>query len=970
MSSRTELLEKLASVRHNPGLIQRTMIDQVEKIYSGELEIVDATNPFVFLLEAASTVAADSINQAEILNRRQYPKLAQTYEELYLHMSDKDYLDRFHSPSKTNIVLMLGKDELYQRAVPTGSGGVKKVTIPRHTAVAVGDYMFGMQYPIDIRIMSHGGLQIVYNNEQPSPLYELESNRVDWSILNYNAARTEFIKITIPMLQFSTTSYNASLNGVTGFKKTYEFSDKYYYCRVYMSNDVGEWKEIRTTHSEQVFDTLTPTVLLKVVDNKLTVQLPQVYFTTGLVNNELRIDIYTTKGPLETTLDAYSTSDFVASFADRENEDNGRYVTPLTAMSSIAIYGEGVVTGGSNGLSFLELRERVMGNASGNNDIPVTAEQLSARINSLGFSAVKYLDNVTNRIYLATRALPKPLVGDITTGVGAAMITLSSAFEDMVKNPAVVDNGERLTLTPKLLMKNDNGRLKIVDGAEKLTLEKASGEKLTELVNDGRYLFSPFHYVLDITGNSFETRPYYLGKPTILKKTFVDENDTLGVGVSTNEHLLEKTDFGWSLYVKTVSGEGFRKTDDENIFVQLRFKAVGEVDYAYLNGVLVAKDDEEERVYRFDIETNWDIDREDDLYVTNFTMYDTNQRTLGIQLEDDLELTFILSNVQGVDVRSTSMDQRLGNYLLPSNRYALYEEKLRIKFGDTMEGLWTRSRTLAGEKDYLRYDEDVVETYKENVYERDLTGAAKIEIVDGKPQFVVKHRKGDPVLDVYGSPVILQRKGYPVLDTNGQPVVKAPRKVIRSTDLFVIDGVYYFATTETDLKYLDSVPGTVVGWLKESIEPTEKKLIENTDLYYYPKTTVGLIDVVINDEIETQLYAEQKLTVTYYVTQQVYRDSDLREVITARTVETIGRLLDRNSVSTTEITSTLKSEMGSDVITAEISGLGGYQNNLPVITLKDDSSRLCIGKSLVSMPDAQYEVKDSVSVVFVKHVSL
>lgn len=970
MTTRSELLEKLSAVRHNPGLIQRTMIDQVEQIYNGNLEIVDATNPFVFLLEAASTMAADSINQAEILNRRQYPKLAQTYDELYLHMSDKDYLDRFYSPASTTITLLLGKEELYQRAVPTGSGGVKKMTIPRHTSVAVGDYVFGMQYPIDIRIMSHGGLQIVYDNSQPSPLYELETNRVDWSILNYNAARTEFVKINIPMLQFSTSSFNASLNGVTGFKKTYRFSDQYYHCRVYMSNDDGQWKEIRTTHSEQVFDTLTPTVVLKVLDDTLTVHLPQVYFTTGLVNNELRIDIYTTKGPLEITLDAYSTSDFVANFLDRENDDDGNYVAPLTAMSSIAIYGEGVVTGGSEGLSFLELRERVMGNASGNNDIPVTAEQLKSRISSMGFSAVKYLDNVTNRIYLATRMLPRPTVGNIVTGVGAAMIGLTSAFEDLIKHKDVVDNGERVTLTPRVLYTNDNGRLKVVSDDELAVLQSSSGDKFTEMVNDGRYLFSPFHYVLDITGNSFESRPYYLGSPKILKKIFVDENDTLGVGVSTNEHLFERTDDGWVLYVKTVSGEGFKALDDENVVPQLRFMPMGEVDYAYLNGVLVGNDDDGERLYKFQIRTNWDIGRDNTIAITNFTMYDPGERVVFSRLDNDFELTFVVANVKGVGIRPSAMDQKLASYLLPTIRYALFEERLTLRLGSTMEGLWTRSRTIAGEKDYLRYEEDVVETYKENVYERDLTGAAIIQVVDGKPQFVLKHRAGDPVLDTHGDTVILHRKGYPRLDEAGAPIIAAPRKVLRSTDLFVIDGVYYFANTDTDQQYLKTVPTTVVGWLKDVIEPTEKKLIENTDLYYYPRATIGLVEAVINEEEETKLFAEQYLTITYYVTQQVYRNADLREVIANRTVETVARLLDKTSVNATEIVATLKSEMGDDVLTAELKGLGGSLNNVPVITLKDESSRLCIGKELVAMPDGQYEVKDAVSVVFVKHVSL
>lgn len=970
MTNRTELLEKLSAVRHNPGLIQRTMIDQVEKIYSGQLEIVDATNPFVFLLEAASTMSADAVNQAEILNRRQYPKLAQTYEELYYHMSDKDYLDRFHSPSKTTITLLLGKEELYQRAVPTGAGGVKKITIPRHTSVAVGNYVFGMQYPIDIRIMSHGGLQIVYDNGQRSPLYDLESNRVDWSILNYNAARTEFVKINIPMLQFSTLSFNASLNGVTGFKKTYRFTDQYYHCRVYMSDDNGVWTEIDTTHSDQVFDIHKPTVQLKVIDDQLTVQLPQIYFTTGKVANELRIDIYTTKGPLETTLDAYSTSDFVANFIDRENEDNGKFIAPLTAMSSIAIFGEGVVTGGTSGLSFLELRERVMGNASGNNDIPVTTEQLAARIGSMGFSAVKYLDNVTNRTFLATRMLPKPTIGNVATGVGASMIALNAAFEDLTKNETVVDNGERITLTPKTLYKNDNGRLKTVTSAEMATLSRYKGDKFTEAVNSERYLFSPFHYVLDITGNSFETRPYYFGAPQILKKTFVDENDTLGVGVSTNEHLFERVEDGWVLYVKTVSGEGFKALDNENVHVQLRFMPKNEIDYAYLNGTLVTQGDDKERIYRFDIKTNWDVNQDDHIAITSFKMYDINSRTVFTDLETDFDLVFVVTNLKGDGIRSSAMDQRLGDYLLPTGSYALFEESLKLSLGSALKGLWVRSRTIAGEKDYLRYDVDVVETYKENVYARDLTGAAVIEVVDGKPQFVLKHRIGETVLDSAGEPVILQRKGYPVLDGSGMPVVAAPRKVIRSSDIFVIDGAYYFANTDTDLQYLDSVPRTVVGWLKDTIEPTEKKLIENTDLYYYPKATIGLVDAVINDEEETQLFAEQKLTITYYVTQQVYRNPDLREIIADRTVSTVARLLDKPSVNATEIVSTLKAEMGSDVITAELQGLGGALNNIPVITLMDESSRLCIGKELVAMPDGQYEVKDAVTVVFVKHVSL
>lgn len=971
MTTRSELFNKLDAIRHNPSLIQQMMIDQVERSYSGELEIVDPMNPFVFLMEAAATLGADGVRQSEILTRRQYASAALTFEDLYLHMSDKDYIGRFATPAQTTLTLLLGKDEVYAKAVPTGSGGVRKLTIPRHTTFTVGGMSFGMQYPIDIRIMSHGGLQIVYNNDQPSPLYELESNQVEWSVLNYNAIRTEFICIKIPVYQFATATFNASLNASSGFKKTYNFVDQYYHCRVYMSTADGSWKEIRTTHSEQVFDSLTPTVVLKVVGQSLTVQLPQVYYTTGLVTNELRIDVYTTKGPLELSLQSYAANDFVANFVDREMDEKGKYIAPLTTLSNIGTFGDGVVSGGSNGLTFEELRERVMNNASGSNDIAVTNAQLSAKLQSMGFSSVKYQDNITNLVYLATRMLPKPSAGELSTGAGATMGHLTAAFEDLVTVETVMDNGERITLLPNTLFKDVNGKLEMPDRLKLAELASLSGDKLADAVNADRYLVSPFHYVLDITGNAFETRPYYFGNPSIKKKLFIDENDTVGVGVSTMDHEFTRTDSGWRLVIRTNSGEGFKALDDENVFVQLRFKPVGEVDFAYLNGALLATDPStKERYYEFLIDTNWDVDRDDHVAISNFTMYDTNPRVVYTPLETEFDLTFVVANPTAIGLKYSTMDAMLGGYLLPSHKVALYEERLTLKLGDNVDGMWTRSRTLVGPNDYQRYTSDVYETYRENVYLRNSIGGAVITVVDGKPTFTVLHRAGDQVLDGEGNPVVLHRAGDPMLDEHGQPIIRAPRKVLRMTDLFVMDGAYHFATTDTDVQYKTSVAKTIVGWLNDLIGPMETKLLENTEVYYYPRSTIGLVNALINEEEEVQLYAEQDLTVTYYVSQTVYRDSALREIIADRTVETLATLLNRSSVNATELVATLKATMGDDVITVELAGLGGSASNIPVITLRDESSRLCIGKRLMATPDGQYEVKDAVTVEFIRHRSL
>jgi hypothetical protein len=54
------------------------------------------------------------------------------------------------------------------------------------------------------------------------------------------------------------------------------------------------------------------------------------------------------------------------------------------------------------------------------------------------------------------------------------------------------------------------------------------------------------------------------------------------------------------------------------------------------------------------------------------------------------------------------------------------------------------------------------------------------------------------------------------------------------------------------------------------------------------------------------------------------------------------------------------------VTTVNITGLGGYKN-YSVITMKDESSRLCIGKKMTTLPNATFGVADSIDIQFFKH---
>lgn len=967
MSDRSELIELIDSARYNPAAMQRVILNQLERTFNGELEIIDPMNPFIFLVEAVSTVGASQMLQAEVLTRRQYPQNAMTFDELYHHMSDRDYLGRFATPAAVKINILLNKEEVIKRAVPIGSGNVRKLTIPRHTTFKVADMFFTMQYPIDIRVMGHGGLQIVYDGTKDSPLYSLETNKVNWGLENYNTEHHEFLNLEIPVQQFRIDSYNVALNGTTAMKKTFTLKDQFYHCRAFMADRTGNWTEISTTHSDQVFDALKPTVQLKVVDNILSVALPQIYFTSGLANTELRLDIYTTKGPIELALHSYIANAFTVKFLDYDKDDNGKYMAPLLSIPSMAVFSTDTATGGSNGLSFEALRDRVMRNTLGSNDLPITPAQISARLVDMGYNSVLHVDNITDRVYLATRPLPTPTIGGISSGVGATMGMLSASVNELVGYNAVINNGERLTITPDMLYKNEFGVIRVVSDDELSVLNGYNNDQLVTAVNEGEYLYSPLHYVADISESTFVTRPYYLGAPSIKNRHFIDDNDTTGIGVNSSVHALSRTETGWRLIVRTDTDKSYKELDDNQVHMQLCFRPVGEADNAYINGTYLGRDQEtEERIFEFLIETNWDLDANHAIGLTNFSMYEAIPRIHMTALESNFDIIYVVSDYAPEGLASNWIDGQLGRHLLPNSAIGLYYERLNLKLGESLDGLWTRARAVIGGEDYERYPEDVIAVYPETVYERDVTGAIVLTIVDGVPSFTVKHEKGSPVLDIGGEPIIKHSKGEIILDENRTPIPSSVRGVLRQMDIFMIDGVYYFANGQTDLEYASTVPTTLVTWLTNHIRPLAAKLLENTSMYLHPRSTVGYIDVLVGEGLQRKVLAAQQLTVKFHVTQAVHKDIQLRASIEQAATDVIADLLTKAVVTRDEIQTMIKAVVGSDVISVEVIGLGGSMD-YSTLTVTDDSGRLCIGKRLITNPDGTVIVQDDIRFTFIKH---
>lgn len=984
MTDTNEFIAKFTELRANPGAIQRLILGVVEDSTNGEVRFVDPSNPVALVLETAASMGSAAMLQAEALTRKQYPSLAQTQDEIYLHMSDADYADRFALPSRTEIKIYIGKEEFQQKAVQVPGENIRKLVIPRNTSTTISDVTFSMQYPIEMRIMSHGGFQIVYDATKLSPLLTLESNIVDWRIVRL--LDVDFIELTVPVQQFQIKTAYEKLSTTSGFTQTVSFENLFYYCRVYRSLPNGDWSEIKTTHTDQVYDPFVPTAVLTVYDEAVRVHIPSIYFTTNLINSELRIDVYTTKGPVIMALQDYDPREFLTRWIDLEGDDDGVYTSPFQTFANITVLATSTVNGGRLGISVEEMRERVTSYTAGHSSKPITPGQLETTLNDLGYNVVKNIDNITNRMFTASRELPtaKDALGlslsstdTILTvsGAGAAIISMQEKIETLSGLSTVWENGERITIAPETLYRKDNGIVKIMPQAEVESLMALSTEAKLEIINNANFLYTPFHYVLDIANNRFDCRAYYLDAPAIETKEFIAENNSAAMEVATKNYTVERIENGYRVTITTRSGDSFKALSDDQVFVQLSYTAKRESSRAYTNGTLLGTDEETgERIYQFDIITNFDINGNDEIITDSFKMFDViTVRNLPTDLFTAFDIVYIVTDYSVPGLNTSSIDGAIGRFLLPNeleNIVGVMRERLWLRFGHSMKYLWNKARTVVSTAVYQKHLVDVPLLYEKDVYEKDGYGNIILSLdIDGITVITNKlHSAGDPVLDINGDPMFKHRIGDTVFDVDGNPVLMHPRVLLREFDLFFVDGNYYFVTADNDVAYRAKIPTTVVNWLNTDIKPIVSRLLENTELLFQPQATIGNIVVYGNNGDEVLISSEQSLTVTLYTTAQTYNNPELRRPITNSVTQTIANELKRSTISLTDVIKTLSVVLGDGIKGIKIEGLGG-ESDIEVLTLKDVSQQLVIGKRLVEGAAGEIMVEDDINVIFVNQES-
>ncbi len=961
-----ELKSKLELYKYNPSLMQRVILDTLTDVTNGKINIVDPTNPFVFLLESSVVNTSLFIQENYVNLRRQYPVLAQTSEDLYLHMCDKDYISRFSTPSRGVFTVAVSYNDLVNAPRDESVDGTK-LTIPKDTEIAIDNVKFTFSYGIEIIRHSNNIIRVQYIAPEQNPLLPLSQ-----TLINYTARRntdgTMWIFFDVEVLQLEITSTHFPIESGVSLHKKIPYTDLYTYTRIYYRNDatLGKWVEMKTTHNQMVYDINDPTALLHVhqVDKELEITLPSVYTNTDVLSGDLRVDIYTTKGDLTLDMSNYKIVSFENRLRSLDEENEIDEYTNALSNSSYVMFSDKISAGGSNGIEFNELRKRVINNAAGDRQIPISNVQLTTYVENQGFDIYKNIDLVTNRVFIATKKLPTPSNKKIITPatLGASTLIINPNALGIGYNTAL--NGNSLAIRSETIFKLTNGVLTMLSNLEIDAVKVLPVNMFIPHVNSNSYFYNPFYYVYDQReSTNYSLRVYHLDQPKVNYINFINQNNTLQLAVNTGDVKIARVTNGYKLTITTKSGNFYKQLDDSRVALQLSYVPVGDVKLAYINATQIGSTDDGERIYEILLEDNLDINKDDHLKITNASIESGNALDTVVSLTHKFNLVYSTDSLT-TQYRTSPIDDKVANFLLTTEFKGITEELLDITLGYALDNIWSKVRPIISDISYRKYSANIPLLYSSDIYETDpITGSIFTIDNNGEIHYSIKHRMHDPVLDEHGEPVYKHKVGEIVLDEQGQPILESSVVVGSEVNLLLADAKYLLTNTDIYRDYRANVANTIHTWCSVNLAAVQKLLLEQTKIYYYPSATFSSIKASVNKQKTVNIESEVFFNVKMYLKPQVSVSSISKDDIVQDIITILDGYLANVNIYVDDIIAIIKNKYENIVTSVQINGVNDNKDFYNVEIL-DDHKRFNLKKKLVLENDGNVYVIEDIVVEF------
>lgn len=949
----------------NPAGLQRVAVDYVQAKLGGNT-IPDPLAPLIQLLEVGSTQTAMGMQESLAIDRRRYALLSTTPEDLYCVMSDTDYLERFSGPAVMPLQMLLRYDDVLSAMVTDPTSGIKRLVIPRYTTLsAKTDYQFTLLYPIEIRMLTSGELQVVYNTEATSPLQPLTNNTIDFVVRRY-PDRLQYLILSLDINQLARSTQSFSINDGASLSTIIPFDDLYYYARVWSVNADGTQVEMATTHAEVQHDTRVLTAYLQVdtVGDTLKVTIPPIYQSNGLLGQQVRVDVYTCKGNLNVPMSGVLPDQYTWEYGVDSDTPALQGYSGGLSLIPMQVWSDGFIWGGHAQLDFETQRDRVIYRRS-TVDTPIMPTQVGAQASINGYTVTLGRDDVSGRIFYASRQAPNNPSSVFTTPIPAGVATVQTTLAQLAALPGTFDNGPRVTMTPKTLFNVSNGVAGILDSSQYPNVLAANQDDLVTLLNDGNYAYTPYHYVVDTTNDNLALRAYYLDNQQMMSREFLEENMSTQLSIQSQGIALERTDKGWRLTVTCTPSANYTNIDPSNVNCQLAFIPVGETGLAYQNGTLL-KVEKDVYYWQWLLEGNLDFDASNNTYLDNWSIYDTQLRTLAARLTQDFYLVHSVSNYSVTGMVAAEFDNKIGKFLLTGNPVGVQLERLTLRLGTAMTDLWQGARTVTGAQSFATYDEDVMAYYPDDVYEVFNDTGLDFKVVDGEVVRNLLHAKGDPILGDDGKQLIRYPKGS-VKYVNGLPIVTTNRTTTCVLDIYLLAGIYYFATAAKDLADAAYLPARMADLYLPDVAAIIPNGFENTHIFFYPQSNLSSINLITDDNQSLMLESGLSVKGTVWLTDTAYNSDAYRASVQQIISNVLTQMLQSETVSMKDVITSINNTVDTGVKGFELHLYAG-DKELNTFSAGDDTIRTTLRRLIKVNDDGKLGVVQDITLLWDRHV--
>ena len=971
--------DDLEKISNNPSRVINTLFNLIEENLDNDLvgTLNGTSDPFTFLVDATVGMNSVFLNRLADSTSRSYKVHARDINDLSEHMADEDWEGVFASPSTTTLVYVIAVEEIQKRALPfEGMDGdlvnfYKKMVIPKDTIFKLPDMDFWLQHAVEIRLMDHGGIQVLYDTTQTNPFADLGTNYPQREFIELSGQ--QFLSIHLPVKQVSIREIpNRSSNDVVGFRLQESYQDKLYRIRAF----IKPWGSNTRTEMTVVFnrtnyDPNYPTLAVDLLDNnEFVATIPSVYLQNGLGLGDVTLLIYTTKGKIERDLTTLSDKYHGAEYFNYSYTKGTLpyYEDAVRHIDNVRIQSLTPITGGSNGIDFLDLKTTMI-YGHRKRDVPISEIDLTQKLKQHGFTTIKSIDFPNYRLYRVTSDIPvqdnktyetNELV-KINSSIGMYVGSILTSLREIVSLGVAKDNGQRITILPGTVIDVGEQVANIYNKATTDGIFNSNLKQKADLTINNTLVTIPYHYVLDTTSNQARQRVYYLEEPKVVEQLFFYENPYLGITLGVSQNGISITNDGnkYIIDIVTTSSESYKNIPDDSLGIQMGIDIGSDNGGKTLKGFLVGKNKDKERLWRFEVETDFDIDADDLIYFKGFNQYGDTRPNVTSKLTQRVNFIFTYEgdNTKEKSVADTHIDQSL----FPTVHTAIVETEFTVEFGRPLTNLYTSVRPMISSDQYEKYTTNVPEVYEEDefVYEN-----GQLKIVDGKG--VLLHAKGSPMVDSAGKPIYKHLIGDIVYDSNNKPVIKTEREIVYYWDFLGFDFNYYLTQDEYDIEYRQQVVRNIAYNVMDTLALISRQRLERTLIMYKPKSTIGYTDVILNEGVNLNVKNDLRFNITYYLTREGYVDPNLKSSIIASTHNAINDILRNEYVSTSMVVKRLQSLSDTDIMEVKVNIYSG-ERIVDVISNKDTTNRFGIRKELTITADNFLTVREAIDIGFREH---